>query len=168
MGGGKPGRLLRGRPLASYPVEALAGVCARVVLVAKADVSLPALDGVERWDEPFSLRHPAAGIAYALERAGEPVLVCAADMPCVTAEVCRALVAAGPCVAVSGGRLQPLLGVYAVSAAGVLRDAAEAGEPLTRTVSALPGVARVEVPASAAVSVDTPEALAALEGGGRR
>src|SRR4051812_14061058 len=107
MGGGKPERLLRGRPLVAYPVEVLAAVCERVVVVAKPDVSLPLLEGVERWDEPFSLRHPAAGIAYALERAGEPVLVCAADTPCVTAEALRALAAAAPGGAVAGGRPHP-------------------------------------------------------------
>src|SRR3954452_11897476 len=122
MGGGTPGRLLHGRPLVSYPVETLAQVCSRVVVVAKADVDLPGLDGVERWDEPFELRHPAAGIAYALERAGEELLVCAADMPCVTAEACRALAAARPCVAVAGGRVQPLLGAYSPVFAAALRD----------------------------------------------
>src|SRR4051794_8830614 len=113
MGGDKAGRLLRGRPLVAYPAEALAAGCRRGVVVAKPDVTLLALDGVERWDEPFALSHPAAGIAYTLERAGEPVLVCAADMPFVTAEALRALLAAAPAVAVADGRLQPLLGAYA-------------------------------------------------------
>src|SRR4051794_10887143 len=163
MGGDKPGRLLHGRPLLTYPVEALAAACSRVVVVAKADVALPALAGVERWDEPFALRHPAAGVAYALERAGEPVLVCAADMPCVTAEALRALAAAAPCVAVAGGRVQPLLAAYSPGFATALREAAQAGEPLTRAVEGLPGVGRVEVPPRVALSVDSAEELAALE-----
>ncbi|MDQ3935619.1 MAG: NTP transferase domain-containing protein, partial [Actinomycetota bacterium] len=101
MGGGKPGRELAGRPLVAWPAEAVSEVCSRVVVVAKAETELPALPGVERWDEPGGDHHPARGIAYALERAGEPVLVCAADMPFVTGEVCRGLAealggAAGP------------------------------------------------------------------------
>src|SRR4051812_23567945 len=104
MGGGKPARLLHGRPLAAYPAAALAEVCERVAIVAKADSDVPALDGVERWDEPPEPRHPAAGIAYALERAGGPLLVCGADMPFVTAAACRALVEAAPAVAFAGGR----------------------------------------------------------------
>jgi molybdopterin-guanine dinucleotide biosynthesis protein A len=165
MGGDKPARALRGRPLVSYPVEALRAVCSRVVIVAKPEVSLPALDAVERWDEPFALHHPAAGIAYALERAGEPVLVCGADMPFVTVSALRSVMEAAPAVAVTEGRLQPLLAAYAVEAAPALRACAEAGEALTRAVSALPGVARVEVPAGVVLSVDTPDELERLEGG---
>jgi molybdenum cofactor guanylyltransferase len=165
MGGGKPARVLRGRPLVAYAVDALAAVCTRVVLVAKPDVALPDLEGVERWDEPFALRHPAAGIAYALERAGEPLLVCAADMPCVTAAALRSLRDAAPAVAVADGRLQPLLAAYAVEFAPALRAAAEAGEPLTRVVESL-APALIEVPARVALSVDTLEELAALERGG--
>lgn len=163
MGGDKPARALRGRPLVSYPVEALRAVCSTVVVVAKPGVSLPPLEGLERWDEPFAEHHPAAGIAYALERAAEPVLVCAADMPFVTAEALRALVDAAPAVAVTDGRLQPLLAAYAPDAAPALRACAEAGESLTGAVSALAGVARVEVPARVALSVDTPEELEAIE-----
>jgi molybdenum cofactor guanylyltransferase len=165
MGGGKPARLLRGRPLIAYPVAVLAQACTRVVVVAKEDVELPELPGVERWDEPPEPRHPAAGIAYALERAGEGVLVCAADMPFVTADACAALIAAAPAVAFAGGRLQPLLATYAPGAAAALRAAAEAGEPLTRAVESL-GMALVDLPAEVTRSVDTPEALEEAERGG--
>jgi molybdopterin-guanine dinucleotide biosynthesis protein A len=159
MGGGKPGRVLAGRPLVAHVADALAAVCDQVVVVAKADSELPALPGVERWDEPPEPRHPAAGIAYALERAGAPLLVCAADMPFVTAAACRALIeAAGPAVAVTEGRLQPLLAVYEPAAARALRAAAEAGEPLTRAVERLAPL-RVELPAALVRSVDTPEDL---------
>jgi molybdopterin-guanine dinucleotide biosynthesis protein A len=164
MGGDKAARALRGRPLVSYPVAALRAVCSTVVVVAKPDVPLPVLEGVERWDEPFAEHHPAAGIAYALERAGEQVLVCGADMPFVTASALRALLLAAPAVAVTDGRLQPLLAAYAVDAAPALRACAEAGEPLTRAVEALRDVARVEVPPRVALSVDTPEELARLDG----
>ena len=96
IGGHKAGRTLAGRPLASYPAEALAEVCERVAIVAKPGTELPPLPGVERWDdEPAEPRHPRTGIAHALHRAGDAVLVCAADMPFVTADVLRAVAASG-------------------------------------------------------------------------
>jgi molybdopterin-guanine dinucleotide biosynthesis protein A len=154
MGGAKPARALAGRPLAAHVADALAAACERVVIVAKAGSELPPLPGVERWDEPDEPRHPAAGIAYALERAGAPLLVCAADMPFVTAAACRTLIEAAPAVAVSGGRLQPLLGVYEPSAAPSLHAAAKAGAPLTRAVERLQ-MARVELPEEVVRSIDT-------------
>src|SRR4051794_41515179 len=94
MGGAKPSAMLAGRPLASYAVAVLAEVCGSVVLVCKPDTELPSIDGAERWEEPAEPRHPLTGIAYALERAGGPVLVCAADMPFVTPAACQSLIEA--------------------------------------------------------------------------
>jgi molybdopterin-guanine dinucleotide biosynthesis protein A len=159
MGGEKAARTLRGRPMAAYVADSLAAVCPRVVLVGQG----PRLEGVELWDdEPAEPRHPLTGIVYALEKAGDAVLVCAADMPFVTAATLRALAAAGgDAVAVSAGRLQPVLALYTPAALGTLR-AAEPGEPLTRTVERLDPI-RIEVPAGEARSIDTPEELAAAE-----
>jgi molybdopterin-guanine dinucleotide biosynthesis protein A len=159
MGGEKASRMLAGRPLASYPAAALAAVCARVALVGPG----PSLPRIELWDdEPAEPRHPLTGIVHALERAGEPVLVCAADMPFVTPEVLRELAQAGEdAVAVADGVLQPVLGLYTPAALAQLRRA-EPGAPLTRTVESLDPL-RVEIPAGAARSVDTPEQLRAAE-----
>ena len=161
----KPGALLAGRPLVSYPVAALAEVCSRVAVVCKASTALPALEGVDRWDEPDSPRHPLTGIVYALERAGEPVLVCAADMPFVTADACRSLLTAPQksvaVVAAAEGVLQPVFAVYAPGALEHLRAAAE-DAPLTRTVEALDPT-RVALPPQVVASVNTPEELAEAE-----
>jgi molybdopterin-guanine dinucleotide biosynthesis protein A len=161
----KPAVLLGGRPLASYPAEALAGVCDRVAVVCKRDTRLPSLDGIERWDEPDEPRHPLTGIVFALEQAGGPVLVCAADMPFVTADACRTLLqAAGTSsavVAIAGGVLQPTLGLYAPAALEVLH-AAPADSPLTRTVEAL-DPARVALPPALVRSVNTRDDLAEAE-----
>lgn len=165
IGGAKPGRLVAGKPLAAYPAAALGAVCERVVIVAKPGDELPELDGVERWDEPPEPRHPLTGIVHALERADEAVLVCAADMPFVTPEALNTLIAAGgrarAAVAVAGGMLQPVLGLYAPAALGALR-AAEQDAPLRRTIEALDPV-RVALPPPLVRSVDTPEDLAAAE-----
>jgi molybdenum cofactor guanylyltransferase len=165
MGGAKAAHLLAGRPLAAYPAATLAGVCERVAIVGKPGQELPELEGVERWDEPAMPRHPLTGIVYALERAGEAVLVCAADMPFVTPEACRTLIAAGgtapAAVAVAGGVLQPVFGVYGPAALASLR-AAEPDAPLTRTVEALEPV-RVALPPPLVRGIDTLEELAAAE-----
>ena len=168
LGGSKPAAQLAGRPLASYPAAALAGVCERVVVLAKTATRLPELPGTERWDEPDEPRHPLTGIVHALERAAVPVLVCAADMPFVTSDALRTLLqAAGSgghapaVVAVADGVMQPVLGLYAPAALEVFR-AAPADAPLTETVESL-DPARVALPPTLVRSVDTPEELAEAE-----
>jgi molybdopterin-guanine dinucleotide biosynthesis protein A len=163
--GSKPAALLSGRLLASYPVAALAGVCDRVAVVCKRSTQLPELPGTERWEEPDEPRHPLTGIVHALETAGGPVLVCAADMPFVTADACRTLLSATgstPAVVATGaGILQPTLGLYAPAALEILRDAPE-GAPLTSTVEAL-HPSRVALPPALLRRVHTPTELAEAE-----
>ena len=160
-----------GRPLAAYPAAALEDVCEVVAIVCKPDTELPGLPGVERWDEPAEPRHPLTGIVHALEHAGEAVLVCAADMPFVTADACRSLVTSpasavageGPAavVAIAGGVLQPTFGLYTSAALDGLRSADRDGS-LTAAVEALEP-ARVALPAALVRSVNTPDDLAAAE-----
>jgi molybdenum cofactor guanylyltransferase len=165
IGGAKAARLLGGRPIASYPAGALSAVCERVAIVGKAGEGVPELGpDIELWnDEPAEPRHPLTGIVHALERAGgDPILVCAADMPFVTPAALRTLVEAGDgAVAVAGGVLQPVLATYPQAWLPALR-AAPPDAPLTRTVEAL-GPVRVELPPAAVRSIDTPEQLAAAE-----
>ena len=164
----KPASLLGGRPLVTYPLQALAAVCERVAVVCKAGTKLPELAGAERWDEPDEPRHPLTGIVHALERAGGPVLVCAADMPFVTADACRTLLqAAGggggrpAVVAASEGVLQPVFGLYAPTALEPLRSA-EPDAALTAAVEGLDPV-RVALPPGLVRCVNTPEELAEAE-----
>ncbi|MDQ3586733.1 MAG: NTP transferase domain-containing protein [Actinomycetota bacterium] len=171
--GSKAAVQVRGRALVSRPLEALGAVCERVAVVCKPGTELPELGAVERWDEPGYPQHPLIGITHALERAGEPVLVCAADMAWVTADSCRSLVNAAragdgaPAVAVAGGVLQPVFGVYSPVVLDTLR-AAESDAALTATVEVLDPV-RVALPPPLIRRVNTPEDLAALsrEPGGR-
>jgi molybdopterin-guanine dinucleotide biosynthesis protein A len=155
-GDANPAALHCGRPLASYPVAALAAVCARVAVVCKRSTLLPELPGTERWEEPDEPRNALAGIVHALETAGAPVLVCAADMPFVTADACRTLLGAAgsrpAVVATAGGVLQPRLGLYAPAALDTLREAA-GGAPVTQTVESLDPV-RVALPPALVRSVD--------------
>ncbi len=164
----KPAALLAGRPLIAYPIVALAVACDPVAVVCRADTALPELpDGVLRWDEPEGERHPAAGIVHALNRAAAPVLVCAADMPFITPAVCSSLVEAAAeapepaaVVAVAGGRLQPVLGIYRPAAIPALEAAGDAA--MGAVVRGL-APALVEVPEAAVRSVNTPAELAAAE-----
>jgi molybdopterin-guanine dinucleotide biosynthesis protein A len=166
LGGDKPAAVLCGRPLISYPIDALSQACSRVAVVCKRDTALPSLPAdVERWEEPDEPRHPAAGIVYALERLDTGVLVCAADMPFVTVDVCRQLARAAAeapdaaaVVAEAAGWLQPTFAVYRPAAAEALRESGSS--QLRRLVQSL-APPLVSLPAAAMRSVDTPEALAA-------
>jgi molybdopterin-guanine dinucleotide biosynthesis protein A len=149
MGGVSKAALeLDGRPLAVHIADVLAEVCDGVAIVCKGYTEVPEIAGVDRWDEPDEPRHPLTGIVHALERAGGPVLVCAVDMPWVTADACRSLLDAAPggvaAVAAAEGELCPVFGVYAPEALDVLRSAAP-DAPLRETVDRLNPV-RVALP----------------------
>ena len=164
MGAPKAAALLAGRALIEYPLDALGEVTERVVVVAKKDTELPV--AVERWDEPDDPRHPIAGITHALERAGEPILVCAADMPFVTPEVLR-LVAAElqpglkAAAAFCERRLEPLLAAYSPDALELLSGATP-DEPLRRSVESLMPVL-VDVGPDVVFNVNTPADLEEAE-----
>ena len=163
MGEPKATAPLAGRPLVAYPVEAMRVVCERVAVVCKRDTELPELD-VEIWIEPDEPRHPVAGIIHALERAGGPVLVCAADMPLITAEALGLVAAAlrtTAAVAAVGGRLEPLLGAYSQDALGLLRRAPP-DQPLRDTAASL-APALVVVAPEVVFNVNTPADLAGAE-----
>jgi molybdopterin-guanine dinucleotide biosynthesis protein A len=152
---------LDGRPLAAYVAGTLFAVCERVAVCCKPETELPELPGVERWDEPAEPRHPLTGIVHALEQAAGPVLVCAVDMPWVTADACRSLLDAAPggaaAVAVGDGEMCPVFGVYAPDALEALK-AAPADAPLRETVEAL-DPARVALPPALLRSVNEPADL---------
>ena len=154
-----------GRPLAAYPAAALAAVCSRVAIVAKRGSELPSLPGIERWDEPDQPQHPVVGIVHALEQAGDAVLVVGADMPYVTPDACKSVIAGGgtatAAVAVAGGVVQPLFAVYAPAALDPLRAAGTDGRLTDMVESLHPG--RVALPPAIVRSVNTPEDLRQAE-----
>jgi molybdopterin-guanine dinucleotide biosynthesis protein A len=135
-----------GRPLAAWPADALASVCTPVEV---------------DWDAPAE-PHPA--LVHALEQAGGPVLVCAAEMPFVTPDACHSLLeaaggsAAPAVVAAATGELQPQLGLYAPAAL----DALKAGTTLTEAVESLDPV-RVALPPALVRTVETEAELAEAE-----
>jgi molybdopterin-guanine dinucleotide biosynthesis protein A len=104
--------------------------------------------------EPDEERHPLLGLRHALACARpHAVLVCAQDLPFVTAELLRSLCAAAAeshahaVVAAHQGQMQPLLGWYGPAAAAALSAALAPLGPLRETISALnPLLIEVEDP----------------------
>jgi molybdenum cofactor guanylyltransferase len=166
LGGDKAVVELAGKPLIGYPLAAMAAVFRRVAVLAKADSALPELHGIEVWVEDEKAQHPLVGILEALRRArGRPVMICAADLPFVTAALIRAIAfdSGEPTLAVVAGdrgRLQPLLARYEPDAAPALAAArADRDVPLRRAVAALePRVFEVADP-DLLFNVNAPEDL---------
>jgi molybdopterin-guanine dinucleotide biosynthesis protein A len=142
LGGDKAIAMLAGRALAGYPLRALHAVLVDVRVVAKPDTPLDGLEGAEVWREPRFPSHPLVGIVHALALAApRAVLVCAADMPFVSAAVVARLASedargAPAVIATRGDALEPLLGRYEQAAAELLAPAAREGRAPLRAVVA--------------------------------
>jgi len=166
IGGDKAIVELHGRPLISYPLEAVRETLGRVAIVAKADTKLPYVSGVTVWIEPDPRRHPIIGIMQALALAdGRPVLVCGADLPFVSAQLVKRLAKASPgrapaVIACARGEVQPLLGCYHRRALPLLRGDARAVDcPLRETIAAMePVLLEVDDP-DELFDVDSPDDL---------
>lgn len=167
MGGRKTTVEFRGEPLLWRPVRALRAVLADVAVICKEDTILPELPGgVRIWCEPDARHHPLIGVAAALRgAAGRAVVVCAGDLPFVTAGTVRALAGSEPeaaaVVARAAGRLQPLLARYGPNALGTI-DAMGPGEAATAVVERL-GPAILDVADREAFNVNAPEDLLLAE-----
>jgi molybdopterin-guanine dinucleotide biosynthesis protein A len=169
IGGDKAVVELAGRPLISYPVTALRAVLGDVKVLVKPGTTLPGLAGVEIWTEPAEPHHPLVGILHALRSAApRPVLICAADMPFLTAEAVRELAGADPggapaVVAARARGLEPMLGCYRPQAADLLEPAAlEARQPLRAAVAAI-GPRLLDLDPELLFNVNTPADLARAE-----
>jgi molybdopterin-guanine dinucleotide biosynthesis protein A len=165
IGGSKALVRLERRPLISYPLEALWRALGNVAVVAKIDTELPSLPGVEVWVEPGEPRHPLTGIVHALSLAdGDPVMVCAADMPLVSPDLVGSIATADPgdasaVVATVNGSLQPLLACYQPAALEPLSAAIRGEDPLRETVAALRPVHHEVEDRDALFNVNTPSDL---------
>jgi molybdopterin-guanine dinucleotide biosynthesis protein A len=125
LGGEKPAAELDGRPLISHVLDAARGTGLPVLVVAKPDTQLPAID-VEVLLEPAEPRHPLAGVLAALRAlpgsdSSTGVLAVGCDTPFLTASLLRWLAARDGAVALRAeGRLQPLPARYPRSALATL------------------------------------------------
>jgi molybdopterin-guanine dinucleotide biosynthesis protein A len=166
MGGSKAVVNLNGRPLISYPLEAMWRALGNVAIVAKIDTELPSVAGVTVWIEPDEPRHPLVGIVHALGLAeGRPVVVCPVDLPFVTPGLIRKIAEAGeghaPAVIASlAGRTQPLLGRYGPAALESLTSALERPEvPSREAVLALDPVLYEVTEADELFNLNSPDDL---------
>jgi molybdopterin-guanine dinucleotide biosynthesis protein A len=166
IGGDKAIVELHGRPLISYPLEAVRQALGQVAILAKADTKLPYVSGVTVWIEPDPRRHPLVGIMQALALAdGRPVVVCGADLPFVSAELIKRLARAKPgrapaVIACLQGEMQPLLGCYQGRALPLLsREARRPTGPLRETIQAIdPVLLEVDDP-DELFDIDSPDDL---------
>jgi molybdopterin-guanine dinucleotide biosynthesis protein A len=168
IGGSKATVALAGRPLLHYPVDVLASVLDEVAVICKEDTVLPVLPAaVSVWCEAETRSHPLIGVAAALRCAGgRPVVVVAGDMPLVTAEAIRALVAApeAPAAVVRAcGRVQPLLARYAPAVLPAL-DAMDPDERAVDVIGRLDPVIVDIADDHVAFNVNAPEDVLLAEG----
>ena len=151
IGGAKAVVELCGRPLIAYPLAAMQAALADVIVVGKADTQLPSLAGVTVWVESAQTRHPLVGIIEGLTAAaGRPAIVCAADLPFVSAEVIARLAKSQPreapaIVTACGEIVQPLLARYEQRAAPLLADALGDGRARLLDAVAAIGPERLEL-----------------------
>lgn len=165
LGGDKALVRLDGVAFLHRALQVLAEVTGRQAVVAKPETRLPPLaPGVALWHEQAEPRHPAVGIAHALERAGgAPVLCVAVDLPLLDAATLRLLLAADDgahaCVlARTAGGLEPLCAIWHPAAAPFLTAAYE--RPMRTLIGALEARI-VDLPdPRALMNVNTPEDLA--------
>ncbi len=171
MGGSKLALALRGRPLISYPLEALRIALGDIAVIAKPDTALPDLPGAMVWIEPQEPRHPLLGVVEALALAGgRPIVTCPADMPFVTPALISRLAQRRPdgapaVIASHRGHTQPLLGCFQPQAAVLLADDARRGEVRARQAIAAIGPRLVEVDDELELfNVNSPEDLLVAAG----
>lgn len=133
------------QPMALEVAAALATVCTRVALVRRRRDGLPwPLEVIT--DEAGEDAHPLYGVAAALRAATtDLVLLAPCDVPHLTEEVLRTLIARAPSVAETDRR-HPLVGVFPRSWADTALEAARQGFSAHRFVD---GCAGVQVPARA-------------------
>lgn len=164
--------LLGGRPLLERPLGALEAAGLETVVVAKRHTQLPP-GAAPVWGEPDEPVHPLLGIVTAVEQAdGRPVLVCACDLPFLTAELVGhiARIDAPLVIPRAGGRLHPLFARYTAALLPALREALEPEAPLHETLVALrPSIVDEQDlrafgdPARLLFNVNTPEDLERAE-----
>lgn len=172
LGGDKAGALVAGRPLLEHALGTVGRVARPVAVVVRSRTSLPMLPGPTPlvWTEPDGAQHPLSGVVHALREAkGQPVLVCAVDLPLLDAATLRVLLIAAalapkaPAVVPrADGQLQVLCALYRPAAlVGLEGFAADARA--TAVVDALgPAVVPFEDP-TPFVNVNTPDDVVQAE-----
>jgi molybdopterin-guanine dinucleotide biosynthesis protein A len=163
MGVDKATLAVRGRPLVTYPRDALRSAGAREVLAVGGDREALAALGLTVVADEHPGEGPLGGIVTALRVATEPVVVVlACDLPAITCEVVRRLVdAVGPgvdaAVPVRDGRLEVVAAAYRRRALPRLERAfAAGGRSPSQVISRLTVRELRDLPRGALVDLDRP------------
>ncbi|MEJ7728260.1 MAG: molybdenum cofactor guanylyltransferase [Polyangiaceae bacterium] len=148
MGVDKANVVVGGEPMLSRVVRSVGAAAAQVIVVAAADQSIPDLPaGVEVVRDARPDRGPLEGLRAGLRAlvgrgaSAEATFLCATDMPLIVPELplrllalWRAQLHPAALVVATQGRLQPLLGIYALA---VLPDVEAQLETEDRSLKAL-------------------------------
>lgn len=128
-----------------------------------AGLALPVIaDSVQGWPGP--LAGMLAALDWAAALGADRVATVAVDVPFLPRDfVARLGAAGGAAVAVSGGRMHPVCGLWPVAARDGLRAAVAAGLRRVRDWDVVAGAAQVEFPAGTFVNLNTPADVAAAE-----
>ena len=177
MGGVKALRAFRGAPLVVQALARARGWSDQVVVAVRdpqqvAGVVTAPL-ALDRADIPGPLAGLAAALARAREAGAELLLTLPCDMPALPADLPERLAAGlGPEADAAlprvAGELQPVCGLWRVTALDRLADYLASGQSSLRGFAAACGLAAVDfTPAEAALfaNANTPEDLARLERG---
>lgn len=164
MGVDKATLRVRGRPLVTYPAEALRAAGAREVFAVGGDREALAALGLTAVADEHPGEGPLGGIVTALRCATEPVVVVlACDLPAITSEVVRRLVdAAGPgvdaAVPVRDGRLEVVAAAFRRRTLLRLERAFAAGARAPREVMSRLTVCELhDLPPDALADLDRPD-----------
>lgn len=178
MGGGKPLRMLEGRPLIEHALAIARGQGGRVAVAVQSPGQVGPLRDVAWLADPPEVRGPLAGLvsalAFAEAHGEEVVLTLPCDAPRLPADLGRRLLdGLGPrdqaAVAQSHGRLHPVCAVWRVAVRPVLDAYLASGRASVKGLAELAGMAVVDWgPASPDpfVNLNTLDELAAAERAG--
>ncbi|MBX3560923.1 MAG: molybdenum cofactor guanylyltransferase [Sphingomonas sp.] len=166
IGGGKPLRLLGGRTLLERAVALAQGWSDSVTVAARSAAQVGSLE-IRLLLDPPGLEGPLGGLASAL-RLGRPlVLTIPCDMPFLPDDLPARLAAAlpghGAALAMSGGQVHPVCGLWRIDALAQLRGYAGSGRRSLIGLAETIGYVAVEWPGDPFFNVNSPEDLAEAE-----
>lgn len=173
IGGGKPLRRLRGRPLLDHAVTQVRQWTDAVAVGVRDPDQIGGSSAEIVLDDP-SLEGPLAGLAAGLRwargRQSEGLLALPSDMPFLPSDLkdrlLEAIGAKAAAIASSDGRLHPVCGLWRVTALEQLQDYADSGRRSLRGLAQEVGFVAVDWPAEPLdpfFNINRPEDLDAAE-----